>query len=268
MKAIKRLLRGSQLWWGEYALDLDQVLQSDIGPLSFAIRRLRQEWRIYYDYNPLWDEAAGGEAAFLDVETVAARGRYVMGQTTEGCTLVPALADRPVVTRPEIPFYILPGQQLTLFVSTPLWVGIQAGGERVPLLEVPILLLSDTWFGPSTRQGDLCYAINTNARIDPDGLLRRSYRAITPVVVSNRADDPLLLERLKLPVPLLDLYAAKNDFLWTQAVQMIRHSDEGKDQLKIQDGPPIHCPGAKLVAPARQKPDRKTLGSTLSMFFG
>ncbi len=260
----------TQLWWRDYPLEINELRQWEIGPLSLAVRRLDQEWQIYYDDNQQRNEndSEDNPSLALNTEPAAARGRYVVSKTTPGCSLVPALADRAVITRPAIPFYVLPGQQLTLFVSTPLWVSVQAGVECLPLLDLPVLQPSDTWFGPSTREGDLCYAIHTNARIDHAALPHRSYRAITPVVVSNRAPSALLLDRLKLPVPFLALYGADNDYLWTQAMVMTRNSESGQDFLEIQDGPPSQCPGAQPIAPPRQKPDRKTLGSTLSMLFG
>ena len=60
----------------------------------------------------------------------------------EICELLPNLADRPVVARPAVPFFIPPGEELELFVSTPIWVQLRSG--TTDLVELPCLRPSDT----------------------------------------------------------------------------------------------------------------------------
>ena len=48
----------------------------------------------------------------------ATHERYVFRDTKELLNILPALADRPVVTRPATPFYLPRGEEITIFVSS------------------------------------------------------------------------------------------------------------------------------------------------------
>ena len=255
-------------FWGEHSLAPGETGVWRIGPLTLGLRRLEREWQVYHEQSDEWREDDGERECVLDPAQAELRARFVMEQTADSCRLQPHMADRPVVSQPAIPFHVLPGQRLILFVSTPLWASVQDGGQVGELMQLPVLRPSDTWFGPSTREGELCYAVSTSARIDPAALPGRTYRATTPVLVVNQSASALYLEKLKLPVPLLALYQDAEGKHWTQGVSMTRRGESGQDLLEIMEGPPSQCATPSLVTPARQKPDRKSLGGALGMLFG
>ena len=114
--------------------------------------------------------------------------------------LTPALADRPVVARPEKPFCLPAGAEAVVYVSSPLWV-VLSTAQDLKLAEIPIVRPSDTWLGPSTREGELCYASRTFLRLSLDNLPRRPHRATSMVRILNHADTALPLRALKLPAP-------------------------------------------------------------------
>lgn len=64
---------------------------------------------------------------------------------------------------------------------------------------------SDTWFGPTTSEGEPCYASKTVCRLRVEDVPLRPHRCLTKVTLRNRADDSLSLDRLKLPVNALAL---------------------------------------------------------------
>ena len=66
---------------------------------------------------------------------------------------------------------ILPRQKLTIYVGSPLWVGLLADD---PLGELPLQPPKLTWWGTNTREGEVCYASRTQGR-----LRRRGGRAAT-----------------------------------------------------------------------------------------
>jgi hypothetical protein len=165
--------------------------------------------------------------------------RFVHAGESNQVTLLPMLADRPVVIRPRQPVFLLSGQTITLYLSTPVWLKIMVGDPPVLLKELPLMRLSDTWFGPNTREGELCYAGRTQARHDPKELPDRPHRAITPLTIQNKAASPLPLEKISLPVPMLALYGDDAGKLWTQAVTLTR---EGQTDL------------ASVASTARRKP--------------
>jgi hypothetical protein len=143
-----------------------------------------------------------------------------------------------------------------VFVSSPLWVRIEVGDPPVKLQEIPIVRPSDTWFGPTTMEGELCYASRTYARLNLENIPVRVHRAITQIIIDNKADTQLLVERLNLPVPFLSLFEASNGFLWTEAVAMIRTRDTGMAAFQIGKRPPEEASAAKLVSEPREKPDQ------------
>lgn len=110
-----------------------------------------------------------------------------------------ALADRPVVARPNQPLQLPSGEKVTLFVGIPLWFNLKRGEDI--LLDTPFALLSDTWFGPDTRNGEVCYACPTHARLSMEGVARSAFKAITPVEIHNEDGAPLLIDKVNLPIP-------------------------------------------------------------------
>lgn len=192
--------------------------------------------------------------------------RYSVRTTEEKVALQPLLADRPVVTRPEHPLSILPGEAVTLYISTPLWVCVRLVESERTLQEVPSHRMSDTWFGPSTREGELCYATRTTGRLRVDSLPRRLHRALTPLHVRNRSEEILALERVQLPARHLALYTTPDDVLWTEAVTMI-HTDgmQGAD-VRIKDGPPSEVDRARRLQDPREASKKGLFTSTFSAF--
>jgi hypothetical protein len=158
----------------------------------------------------------------------------------------------------------LPGEKAALFVSTPLW--LQVKGEGQVLLEVPVRRASDTWFGPSTLEGELCYSTKTRAAVSVGNLDLLARRAVTPVQLMNRGDTPLRLERLKLPVPLLSLFGTDDGTLWTETVQMNREESSETATIDVRTGPPETATGADLLAAPRQQVDENPVMQVFSTF--
>jgi hypothetical protein len=182
-------------------------------------------------------------------------------------TLRPALADRPVVARPRVPLTLPPGRQVAIFLSTPLWVQLEADGSPQTLLDVPTFRPSDTWFGPSTVRGELCYASVTQAHMDLAQLERLPHRVISAVVIYNRANDPLMLKRLKLPAGQLSLFADERGFLWTQSLTLERESSTESDLVFMHLGakPPAEAGDTQRVSSPRE-PDRGRFVRALQAF--
>lgn len=234
------------VWWGSFALKEGEVGCWHVGPTHFWLVHHESEWRLYYQpqpdplemrasvHVPLSEEEqkAFEEGAALETTSL----RFAQQVLKDDVTVLPALADRPMIVRPETPLSILPEQTVTLYVSTPLWVQFRVEGRL--MTELPSLRPPDTWFGPSTREGELCYATRTNARLVLDHVPQRMNRAVTPLLVRNRGIDPLQLERVQLPVQHLTLYRSIYNFLWTSPVEVVRESDQQSVSIHIQPTPP------------------------------
>ena len=126
-------------------------------------------------------------------------------------------------------------------------------------MEFPIQRPSDTWFGPSTLEGETCYAIRTHSRLNLENLSLHPYRALTQIDIDNRAEAPLHVERLNLPVPYLSLFVNPEGILWTEAVTMTQKDDASLAEFEIQEGPPVVSGGAELLSPSRENPQKNML---------
>jgi hypothetical protein len=257
-------------WWTTYTVDLHHGGHWQIGPSTLWIFHADHEWRLTHrqETDSLMSESAVRcpipEAEWPDVidadiptEQIV---RFSVLDDDPHVALQPALADRPVVARPENAIFIPSGSNATLYISTPLWVQMELGGTATH--EVPTYRPSDTWFGPSTREGELCYAMRTAGRLRLADLPMRSHRAVTPLAIQNAASDQLLLERVQIPMHHLALYQAADDVLWTQAVTLHREEHTEGAQVRIQPGAPTDAAGTTRIADPREAAKKNLVMST------
>jgi len=246
-------------WWGEFDLTPNQRTSWRIGAFRLWVDRHEREWRAAY--------LAGRDR--LD-PTVEVRHRDATDAPDDGATGVrfiapgplivePTLADRSVVTRPGTSFEVAAHAEATIFLSTPVWIRLRAGEAGPSLLHTTTFELSDTWFGPSTMEGELCYASRTQARLDLAELPMRPNRAVTKVVLRNLADDTMHVERFSLPTPNIALYADEDANLWTSSVTLERESDGEMVQVNYDDSAPAEVDSATLVAAAVQPAEKNML---------
>ena len=231
-------------WWGLRELACQQSLKIELEGLRLAVTRHVNEWGVFYDQPGVnataatshWQQQLGD----INPDEYKEMARFMFRATHSTLNITPALADRPVITTPTTPLNLPPAEEVTLFVSSPLWMQIYSEGGTLPLLDIPIQRVSDTWFGRSTQSGELCYASRTHGYLSLQQVPIRMHRAITPVIVKNNADTNLLLERISLPAPNLSLYADKASRLWTETITLERESDGDMASLAIASQPPTH----------------------------
>lgn len=261
----------STAWWQPVSIPDGSTLNCRIGPLYLRVRHVSGEWRVASEYE---EEIAGPAAPVtlqLDTAELPEDGpqRYIAPKSGEQLRLKPLLADRPVVIQPRQPVFLPSRTETTLYLSTPVWLQIEAGGgQMAELCELPTVRLSDTWFGPSTRVGELCYSGRTHARHDPAEVPYRSHRAITPIVIRNEADSILPLEKLSLPVPMLSVYGAEDGSLWTQRVTLLRRSDSDMADIKVDSAAPALAGKVRLISGPRQEGGRSGIVRAFSVLFG
>ena len=254
-------------WWGDFELAEGVTGYWRVGPLELWVSNLAHEWRIHYRR----EDAALDDtlSVAIPAETAADEHteslRFGFGKTGTKLNLLPVLADRSVVVKPEVPLYIPSGEEATLYVSTPVWLRLSLESRK--LLELPSYRPSDTWFGPSTIVGEFCYASSTAGRLSLNELEFRPHRAVTPLCVRNRASDPLLLERVKLPVQYLAVYRSRDDFLWTQKVTLERAEDGDLAGLNISKTVPKEVGSTVRLSEPRQRPDKNLVVRAFSKLF-
>jgi hypothetical protein len=120
------------------------------------------------------------------------------------------------------------------------------------MLDVPTYRPSDTWFGPNTRVGELCYAARTSARLSLDQVVRRPGRAITELRLINDGHDALRIERVKVPVPHLGVFRSEDGVFWTERVDLHRKPDEAQATIEIVPGAPAIAGATTRIAEPRE----------------
>lgn len=250
-------------WWGDLTLEMGQTANWEIASLRVALERLPKEWLVSYQER----EAKSDETSWrfwlddtnLQEEPLDKTDRIVSLGTSAQLSSRPALPDRSMVTRPFTLFTVPAGESATIYVSTLLWFQVTSGDPAQLLADIPILRPSDTWFGPSTQEGEVCYASRTYGRLNLDNIEIYPHRALTQIHIHNRASSKLLVERLSLPVPYLSIFTTNEGALWTEAVTMTRTRETALEKFTINDGPPPSAPEAELIVPPRQKPQKDML---------
>lgn len=253
------------IWWGESQVQESETRWWALGSLLVGVQRKAREWRVGHEHFNT------GEAILpvsdRPVDDLKTATRFVYAQPGERIKVIPALADRPVVTRPMSPLYLPPGEETILFVSSQVWVQMEAVELKTTLLDVPSVQPSETWFGPSTLDGEICYATKTHGRLLLEDLPLQPYRAVTPLEIINESAAALKLERVSLPVPNLTLYASDSGSLWTQKIIMRCGKDSQHASLKIKKRAPYQADNPVVVASPRQVLSERVLVRAFSTFF-
>lgn len=238
-------------WWHPMPVADGECWHFGIGPLSIYVTRQADQWLLaskhledVEDHYRVVKERM--EAMPEDVEGT----RYVFKNAPTEVCLKAKLLDRPVVFKTTQQVRVPPGESTTFYIGSPVCVSIEFPAPKMVCQELPSVLLSDTWFGPSTREGELCYAAKTHARIIRNEVPLRPHRAITPVTVDNMSDEFLAIEKLSIPVPFLAVYGAEDGKLWTDPV-VLSHI-KGSPLATFSIGK--EAPAGELLTAARAMP--------------
>ncbi len=258
------------VWWGKFERQESHIGRWQIGASALWLTRYPQEWRIAH-YQSSDDPLAStishdATVSHHDIHADAKVYRYSFKQAPTMLHLQPVLADRPVVIKPREPFQVQSGEEVTMYVMTPVWVRVGVGESNNILRDFPTFRPSDTWFGSSTIEGELCYASSTLGRLRLEDLPDTPNRAITPIKIRNRSKTSLLLERVKLPIQYLALYRANND-LWTQTITLAREQNTDNATLQIRKGAPVEAGEAERLAAPNLKAESNLVVRAFSRLF-
>lgn len=229
----------SSPWWGTVDVPENNSFLLSSTTFVLAVEHKAKEWCIHVKTDRAREtEATDSEfkysvGAFSPINC-GDISRHIIKGKTNLLAIKPSLPDRTVVCRPKSSITITPGASVVIYLSIPIWLTIGLIDEQDTLLkEVATQRLSDTWFGASTREGELCYASQSIGRLEIDKLPFRLQRAITPLCINNKADNDLIFDRIALPATALSLFATQSGQLWTQDVELIREGDGDFAKLKL-----------------------------------
>ena len=145
-------------WWGVFTFELQQQRCWRIGERAIILKRLENEWNSWNLETP----NENNDAIIVDdIEQYSALdeakfGRYLQQYTADKVQVLPLLADRSVVARPDTPLTLLAGEKSRLYVSTPIWFSAQLLPKGERLLDLPFWRPSDSWFFNTGRANLLC----------------------------------------------------------------------------------------------------------------
>lgn len=219
--------------FGTLPLQDDAGLRLQIGPLRLDLWRRGERVSVSVDRDPGCEEES---CEPLSEPPQVERVFVVDGPLT----LQPVLPDRALVARPEFQLTLASGGRCEVWVGVPLWVRLD------PIIELPCLLPKSTWFGPSMVDGELCYASRTRLRESSDFPMG-PHRALCQVVVRNKAKQPLVIDRLRLPLRRLALIE-RDGRLFTEGLDLCSEDD---DDAVLGTAKRLPVEG-RVVTPARE----------------
>ncbi len=264
-------------WKQDHLLEIGETAGIALGPLKVVLERRRHEWRVG------WDREADVMHRAFGLERLSPGAlspehpnlaRHAPGQQHDAFLLRP---------RPDVPFRVLAGRDVDVYVSTPIWLAVLLGPGRPDagqdaagfdagpeasreLFEIPVTRPSDTWFGASTVEGELAYLSRTAARLELDELPHRPGRAVTRIRVRNRTHESLTLERVLLPAPELQVFVDAGGHLWTQGID-VELADTGIADIRYVAGPPPHASESVPLGQPRRVATKRLLVRALSAFW-
>lgn len=178
--------------------------------------------------------------------------------------LRPRHADRPMVGRPELPLTLLPGVSLRVFINVPAWLSLEVEGTS--LWEAPSVTPSDTCFG-SPVEGSLAYAMKTHLRTDPSNFKPAAHRIRVPLVLRNEGEDPLPIQRVRVPVQDLSIYAGPEGTLWSPEVRITRSEAPDAAVVEVSESRPEQAEGEALTPPRASTPKGPQVLRVFNSFF-
>ena len=248
-------------WWGDINFEINEVKTWRIGSRKISVQRKYAEWLIWNEEtnDESFEQLVLEDAVSIDGFTDIQPKRYLVNKTQDALRVAPLLANRSIIVRPSSTLNILPGEKIELSVSSPLWLAFFNIGSTLPISDLPFWLPSDSWFGPSTMVGELCYSKYTDARVSLQNIPKRSHRAITTISILNEHDELLTVDRINLPIPYLNLYADASEQFWTDKVCLTHHLDTARPSFYIKSLTKERDKSAiTLVSHAREVADAHT----------
>lgn len=257
-------------WWGKIQIEQGKNRVWDFGSLLLSIGREEKEWQVRLKHHDISPEQEYADVSMWCGESELTKDdnfkRYVFSNADTAITIVPVLPDRNLVVRPIHTVTLMPSQRVTFYVSASLWLRIETSDEQQLLQEMAIRELSDTWFGPSPRMGELCYASKTKAVVNQTTLTRRPHRAIIPIRIKNQNIEPLIIERINLPIPHLNLYCDLNGQFWSNPISLTKEKGKNNIKMHIHDKAPEYNKST-LISKARKPADSGLILKAYDMLF-
>ncbi len=265
--------------WRPLSLAEGESAETRFGPLELRFRQAQGELWLASRRDEGWGTAAAKGGPTATAEAGPDREEELDGTAAETLEwtrwaapgdpvrvgLAPALADRPVVVAPETPFHLTPGATARIFVRIPLWVRVSiVSDSEATLLEVPAIIMSDTWWG-DLGSGELAYWLPTTARRTVTDDLFGPHLVMCPLELLNESEEVLSVEKLAVRVVHMSIYC-DGPKLWSSETRVRYESDDEGSRIDLEERPPREAPRAELLTPPRERPERGFRARTFGRF--
>jgi len=217
-------------WWRTELVDDNESRFWKIGEQIICLDRYRNEW-----HSAHWNWTTVNGPA-LPTDKLNFKTVVIRNQNNE-VSLKPILANRSVISELHRAIDIPGGEKIQLYVSSPLWCQVTVGKTHVLVDDIPSQLLSDTWFGTNTLEGELCYADHTHCSQHLDELAYSPERIISPLLIKNKSQVTLTLKHIVVPLPYLSVYMDTHNRLWTEQLVIHRNGDD-TPEVHVSKGAP------------------------------
>jgi hypothetical protein len=246
--------------WQEKAIVPETIINWHFGPLIIWCKSISDEIRIAYNRIE-----KSNKRKKVEPPDETEWSRFTVKQSFEKIHLLPVFPDRPVVLQTESPFKLTKGASTKIYIRVPLWIKVGLiGTATVSLMEIPSIILSNTWFG-DFFEGQLCYWISTAARRILKKDKKQPYLAICPIELINRADKDLSVEKICLRVSGLSLFF-DGEYLWADETKVVYKGGEKGSQITSSGKVPSESDSAELLSSPRQPAKKSFAAKTFSSF--
>jgi len=185
--------------------------------------------------------------------------RWALEHEAKEVRFWPTLPNRPLVIKTRIPVIVPPKTTVKLYVNFPIWleVSVLQEDEYYTLDTIVPTTLSNTWYG-TQYEGQLCYALRSRARRSLEDLTDEPLRAVCLFQITNRSEDSLPVEKIKIDPNHLSLYQSGSR-LWTNCVNVTFKGNDEHSELHYDSSPPEELKNAKLIREAVDPPHRGSI---------
>ena len=248
----------STKWWGKHQVEEGQSRVWRVGNVTIFVDRFTNEWNIAS--TPVANVKADDKESKTDDDEDKSTAPNLESlkfttytfKTQAEIELSPVLPDKHLASTLDRPFHIPAGEEIVLYVSSPVWVRLETGASKILLEEIPTFILSETWLGPNTIEGKLCYAGYTYCAPHLKDVPSGPDRIISPMLIRNNSKTMLVLEKISVPLPYLSVYSDSKNYLWTEQLT-VKSEGEASPSVQVAKGPPKALKEIQKLSSARRE---------------
>lgn len=248
-----------------HRLEYGQTLDLELGSLHLWIHRGLQDWHLAHESGTTgMDERHALRIGTVPFDSERDWSRLILDDNINEVHLKPQMPDRPIIVRPEMPICLMPKQTVQLFIGVPIWLSLVFGKRRDEVIEVPSMVLSNSWFGPFT-EGELCYAMKTRAKLNQAELKPSAHRAVFALQIRNASPEKLNFKRLCIRPQYLHIFQGATR-LWTNEGRVSYRGEDNWSRIVYAAGAPKYDQAELMVGAARDSMKRGNLLNTFDTF--